>query len=59
MLSKLLQGNIISENGFVICENGGDDIFGGNKELMEKFVVYKQNRYSISYITILKLKEEQ
>ena len=58
VLKKLLQGNIISDNAFIVCENGGEDIFNGNEELASKFVVYKKNRYSVSYITILRLAKE-
>lgn len=58
VLSKLLSGNIISDNAFIVCENGGEDIFNGNEELKQKFTIYKQNRYSISYVTVLRLAKE-
>lgn len=58
VLKKLLQANAVSEDAYIICENGGDDIFNGNKDLSEKFIIYKQNRYSISYVTVLKLSKE-
>mgnify|MGYP003297092599 CR=1 FL=1 len=31
-----------------------EDIFEGNEELKSKFIIQKQSRYSISYITVLR-----
>lgn len=59
VLKKICDHDIMSENCLVICESGEEDIFLSNKELEEKFVVYKKSRYSISYITILKPKADE
>lgn len=56
VLKRITEGDVMSENCFVICESGEEDIFLGNLELQEKFNIYKKSRYSISYITILKPK---
>lgn len=53
-LNRLYQGNALNENAFVICESGKEDIFEGNEELKSKFIIQKQSRYSISYITVLR-----
>ena len=57
VLDKLYSGDVIAKNAFVICESGAEDIFGNNAELRDKFFVQKQARYSISYVTVLRLKE--
>ncbi|MBE6674159.1 MAG: 16S rRNA (guanine(966)-N(2))-methyltransferase RsmD [Ruminococcaceae bacterium] len=57
VLEKLCNGNVIAKNAFVICESGEEDIFKGNELLKEKFVVQKQTRYSVSYVTVLRPKE--
>ena len=37
----------------------GIDIFEGNDTLKDKFVVQKQSKYAISYITVLRPNGEQ
>lgn len=59
VLELLDKSDVLSENAFVICENGGDDIFGGNEALKSNYTVYKQAKYSISYITVLRPNKEQ
>ena len=54
VLDKLCKGDVIAKNAFVICESGEEDIFKGNETLKEKFIVQKQARYSISYVTVLR-----
>ena len=54
VLKKLVDGNVISKNAFIICESGTEDIFGDREELRNKFTVQKQARYSISYVTVLR-----
>ena len=56
VLKMLYDGNVISKNGMIICESGEEDIFGNNENISERFVVCKKSRYSISYVTLLKLK---
>lgn len=55
-LEKLYCGNIISNNGIIVCESGDADIFASNQELMEKFEIQKQSKYAISYVTVLRLR---
>ena len=38
---------------------GKEDIFEGNDTLKDKFVVQKQSKYAISYITVLRPNGEQ
>lgn len=59
VLEKLYNGRVISNDAFVICESGEADIFDGKEELKDKFEVYKQSKYSISYITVLRLAGEK
>ncbi|MBQ7225037.1 MAG: 16S rRNA (guanine(966)-N(2))-methyltransferase RsmD [Clostridia bacterium] len=54
VLKKLIEGNVMSKNAFVICESGEEDIFKGNEELKSSFIIQKQARYSISYVTVLR-----
>lgn len=57
VLKKLVDGDVIAKNAFVICESGEEDIFGDNDELRGKFEIQKQARYSISYVTVLRPQE--
>ncbi len=57
VLDKLCKGDVVAKNAFVICESGKEDIFSGNDELRQKFDIQKQARYSISYVTVLRPKE--
>ena len=59
VLELLTKGNIISDNAFVICESGEEDVFGGKEELKRQFTVHRQTKYSISYVTVLRLAKEQ
>ena len=54
VLNDIYRANILNENAFVICESGKADIFEGNSELENKFIIQKQSRYSISYVTVLR-----
>ena len=58
VLNLLLKADAINNGAFVVCESGKKDIFDGNQELMGKFEIQKQARYSISYITVLRPKME-
>lgn len=58
VLEKLLEGDVINDNALIVCESGDNDVFFGNQALASKFVIQKQNRYSISYVTLLRLAEE-
>ena len=56
-LKKILESGIASESCKIICETGSEDVFGGDDELRGKFNILKQARYSISYITVLTVRE--
>lgn len=55
-LDLLVKADALEENAFVICENGGQNVFGDNESLEKLFTVYKQSRYSVSYVTVLRFK---
>lgn len=55
VLERLLKGNIISPYAFVICESGEENIFTGYEHLEKEFEVQKKSKYSISYVTVLRL----
>jgi 16S rRNA (guanine966-N2)-methyltransferase len=54
ILKKIDDYKIATSNAFVVCESGSNDIFSGNEELSKKYIISKQSRYSISYITVLR-----
>ncbi|MBQ7760833.1 MAG: 16S rRNA (guanine(966)-N(2))-methyltransferase RsmD [Clostridia bacterium] len=56
ILKLLAKNNVLSSNAFVVCESGTDNILN-DEELLSMYDVYRKARYSISYITILRLKE--
>ena len=58
VLEKLIDANVVAPNAFLVCESGKEDIFSENKELKSKFVVQKQAKYSVTYITVLRPCEE-
>ena len=54
VLSMLVDANVLSENSFIICESGKEEIFGNDEKLKGRFFIQRQARYSISYVTILR-----
>lgn len=58
VLKKLIDANAIAPGAFIVCESGKEDVFGGNEDLANKFTVQKQAKYSITYITVLRPREE-
>ena len=42
-----------------ITESRKEDIFEGDEELKSRFFIQKQSKYSISYITVLRLNGEE
>ena len=54
VLLKLYNSNLMNENAIIVCESGKENIFEDKYNLNDKFTVYKQSKYSITYITILK-----
>jgi 16S rRNA (guanine(966)-N(2))-methyltransferase RsmD len=58
VLKKLIDANAIAPGAFIVCESGKEDVFGANEDLASKFTVQKQAKYSITYITVLRPREE-
>ncbi len=58
-LRRLFDADVINENAFIVCESGKEDIFEGDEELKSRFFIQKQSKYSISYITVLRLNGEE
>ncbi len=58
-LKALLSANMIKPTSLIVCESGTDEIFNGDTELQTKFDVAKQNKYGNTFITILKLRDEE
>ena len=56
ILNKLYDLNALNNGAFVICENGDEDCFDGDKSLEEKYEIHRKNKYSITYITVLRPK---
>lgn len=52
-LSLLLQNGLLKKSSLIICESGDADVFGGDSTLASQFLIVKQSRYSISYVTVL------
>jgi hypothetical protein len=50
---KLISAGMMKPTSIIICESGTDKIFSGYKHLENEFVLLKQNKYGISYITLL------
>lgn len=57
ILKLLLKCDVLSQNAFIVCESGEEDVIHNDEEILSKFDVYKKAKYSISYITILRLRE--
>lgn len=53
VLKLLLEAGLLGERTKIVCESADQEIFGGDEDLMAKFEIIKQTRYSISHITIL------
>ena len=58
-LKSLLDTSMIKPATLIVCESGTDEIFNGDLELQSKFEIAKQNKYGNTYITILKIKNEE
>ena len=59
VLKALLNAGVIANGAKIICESSDEDVFGGDQELAEVFSVFKQSKYSISYVTVLTLKNDE
>lgn len=59
VLRELLKADIIADGAKIICESSDADVFYADEELSRGFDVFKQSKYSISYITVLTLKNDE
>ena len=57
-LARILDAGCAAPGCLLVCESGEPEIFGGNADLAARFEVVKAARYSITYITILRLLPE-
>ena len=57
-LQSLLTYNMLKCSSLIVCESGEEEIFTENADLANKFEIFKQSRYSKTYITILTPKKE-
>ena len=58
-LKAMLENRILKPTSMIICESDQETVFGGDVKLESEFVVEKQSRYSKTYITIFKLKNNE
>lgn len=52
-LRALWESKMLKSSALIVCESGEDEIFDGDSALAEKYEIFKQSRYSKTYITIL------
>ncbi len=52
----LIEKNILKPTTLIVCESNAEEVFGGDRELEEKFTIEKQSKYSKTVINIFKLK---
>ena len=52
-LRTLLECKMLKSSSLIVCESGEEELFDGDGELASKFEIFKQSRYSKTYITIL------
>lgn len=57
-IRALLTYDMLKCSSLLVCESGEEEIFDGDTELADKFEIFKQSRYSKTYITILVPKKE-
>lgn len=57
-LRRILEAGCAAADCLLVCESGEGDVFGGDEALAARFELVKEARYSITYITILRLKGE-
>ncbi len=58
-LARILRAGIAAPGALFVTESDTADIFVGNDALFEKFLFLKSARYSVSFIHILRLREEE
>ncbi len=52
-LELISRGGIAKPNAIIVCESADGNVFGGNRELEEKYEVMRSSKYSKSHITLL------
>lgn len=53
-IELLLSGRLIKRTAVIVCESSSpEDVFGGNRELEERFEVLKTAKYGIAYVTLI------
>lgn len=57
-LRTLLECKMLKSSSLIVCESGEEEIFDGDSELASKYEIFKQSRYSRTYITILQPNKE-
>ena len=57
-LRALLEYDMLKPTSLIVCESGEEEIFDKDSVLEDKFEIFKQSRYSKTFITILMLKVE-
>ncbi len=57
-LRALLEADMLKATSLIVCESGENEIFDSDSALANRFEIFKQSRYSKTYITILKPKVE-
>lgn len=59
VLRELLRAEILANGAKIICESADNDVFCGDEDLSAQFDIFKQSKYSISYVTVLTLKNDE
>ena len=57
-LSRILAAKLAKPGCLIVCESGSPDLLQKNPALADKFDVLKEARYSITYITLLRYRED-
>lgn len=57
-LKALIGAGMLKKTSLIVCESGTNEIFNGDTELESRFEIAKQNKYASTFITVLKLRNE-
>ena len=57
-LRAMIENKILKPTSLIICESDQETVFDKDAKLEAEFVIEKQSKYSRTYITIFKLKEQ-
>lgn len=59
-LELLLSGRLIKRTSLIICESASnEDVFGGRKELSERFEVLRSMKHGIAYVNLITPKRSE